>query len=149
MNQTYFYKAYIMRSDRRVCREGTIQAVYPDIALDKIVGLAVNEWKRPLLKIELFEIDAEGTLVATSTVQDRIGAVIESNRALGSKKFEALSEALDKRKDKTERKALPPPPEKTVARSVPVTSTDWVFKVGTYEQAPVFATLKLNEGAFK
>jgi len=86
-NQTFFYKCYIQRNDRRVTREGTIQAPYPLDALDIMVDMAATKWKRPLLKIELYELDHNGELVATSTVGDRINAVLAVNAVVQPEKY--------------------------------------------------------------
>jgi hypothetical protein len=139
--RTFFYKAYIKRADRRVCREGTLQAKWPMEALDKLAGYAINEWKKPLLRVEIFEINDGGELESVATVEERINTVLNTHKGLDTGQHK---EAIKKRE---ERKALPPPsPART---PVPVNSWDWMGKVGKYETAPSFATLKLQEGAFK
>lgn len=95
--QKFFFKAEILRKDRKVLREGTVMARWPLEALDQITDLAVEEWKRPLIRIELFELHEDGVLVATSTVKDRVEAVLKSNEKLRPTKYRAIREARAKR----------------------------------------------------
>ena len=148
-NNVYFYKAWIMRDGQRVCREGTVQASVPMAALDTIANQAVNEWKRPLLRVELYEINDMGVLVATSTVHERIDAVLTTHKELGTGKCQRLIKAREERK---ETKALPAPDSHGVKREpyvAPITDWNWMSRIGIIDHVPSFATLKLNEGAFK
>lgn len=147
--QVFFYKAWIMRDGERVEREGTIQAKFPMEALDKLSGYAVNEWKRPLLKVELYEINEGGALVATSTVSERIDAVLTTHKALGTGKVKHIVEARKKREEASHSvKPVPQLPAPSKAKT-PMTEWGWMSQVGSYESMPNFATLKITEGAFK
>ena len=90
--QTFFYRAYIMRQDRKVCREGTLQEKYPLDALDRLVVMSTEVWKKPLIKIELYEMSRNGELVATSTTGDRINAVLATNAQLNPDKYKDMAE---------------------------------------------------------
>jgi len=149
MSQVFFYKAWIMRADRRVCKEGTIQAKFPQDGLDLIVGLAVNEWKRPLLRVELYEVGVGGDLVATSSVSDRIDAVLDSHKGLDTGKLQNMRERREKLKQSD---AAASHRVKTIVPERPAPQPGyhtWPSEIGKYETAPNFATLKLKEGAFK
>lgn len=68
--KAFFYQAYILRDQQQVCRMGTVIAQFPLDALDNIVRMAEEEWKRVLVKIELFDRDNSGDhyMVATTTM---------------------------------------------------------------------------------
>lgn len=168
----FFFKAEILRTDRKVMREGTILAKFPLDALDAITAMAVNEWKRPLCRIELYEIKEGGLMVATSTVKDRVDAVLKSNEQLRPSKYKALREAREKRKNElaaettgilvtprtptsgwNEQGVWVGPSMKPAEKhnSVPPhpDKYTWSADVGTLFQRENFAILKLNEGVQK
>jgi len=102
-NKTKFYfKAEILRKDRKVMREGTVIDKFPLGALDQITELAVNEWKRPIIRIELYELKPGGEIVATSTVRDRVDAVLKTNEKLRPSKYKHIREAREKRRQELE-----------------------------------------------
>jgi hypothetical protein len=144
-NQTFFYKAYIKRDDRRVMREGTIQAPYPLDALDMMVDMAAKQWKRPLLKIELFELSKDGVLVATSTVGDRINAVLAVNAVLEPDKYADMA----KRRKMAVIASHPIKPDLPVkiVTSKPVEDNEynWFQRHGSAYSARVFPVLKKYE----
>jgi len=109
--QTFYYKAYIMRGNRKICREGSLQEKYPLDALDRIVAMSTDVWEKPLVKIELYEISKNGELVATSTTGDRINAVLATNAKLNPSKFKSIAE-----RRKIANKAIKPEDKKTVLR---------------------------------
>lgn len=120
MKQTFFYKAKIQREDGPAIREGTIQAKFPVDALDAIADMAISTWKRPLVKVELHEINKDGALVATDTkIQDRIDAVLKTHKALFPHSNTAkIAKEREKRKARKSKS--------------PVTETwDWHMKIGT------------------
>lgn len=102
MLNKYFYKAWIVRKDRKVCREGSVEGKFPLNALDAITEMAIKEWKRPIVRIELYEIAEDGVLVATSTVKDRVNAVLITNEKLRPSKYKSIREARKKKLEEEE-----------------------------------------------
>lgn len=123
--QVFFYRVKINRTSGPATREGTIVTKYPTDALDDILKMAVDVWKTPLIKIELYEIDKNGALVATTTVGEKVDRVLESHKRLRPNTVAArLAEQRDKRKEKAKEEVKKSP--------TPNTNTwDWNLKVGT------------------
>ena len=169
-NIKFFFKATIFRKDRQVVREGTVMAQFPLGALDQITEKAVNEWKRPLIRVELYELHEDGVLVATSTVHQRVEAVLKSNEKLRPSKYKAIREAREQRRQELEDESaaeaetnsgwneqgvwvgstpyvpsMKPSERKPFKPPHPETHT-WMAKAGTLFQKESFAVLKLNDG---
>lgn len=138
--QGFFYKAHIMRDGERVIREGVIHAKFPLDALDGIVKLSTETWRRPLTRIELYELGAGGELVATTTVNDRIDAVVKTHKILKTGKFKTLIDNREERKNVTR-------VTKPKASEEPVKANEylWAANVGTRMYLPTFTV----SGEFK
>lgn len=98
----YFYRVKILREVEgggtvTATREGTLMAPWPLTALDEITRMAVEEWKRPLQKIELYETDEHGELVATTTLGDRIDSILATHKAL--RPASSIAKMADRREE--------------------------------------------------
>lgn len=153
----FWFRAWVLRKNKntqieeRVERAGAINAKWPMDALDLVAHMAVDLWKVPLLKIELYEMHEGGELVASTSSKMRINTVLKTHRELDTGQYKNIEE---RRKLAVEAGY---PPKKEVTGNVIVTTptrketlelTEWTWcsRVGTYFTPMVFATLKLDEG---
>jgi hypothetical protein len=129
--QTFYYKAWILRdNDLKALREGTLIEKYPVDALDRLVDMSVNLWKRPLVKIELYETQ-NGVLVASITVGDRVNAVLEANSVLRPDKFKNI----ERKKHEPVTRVTPKP--------LPATPYSWAWECGDLYTARTFSTYRM------
>jgi hypothetical protein len=143
----YHFKCEVIRKDRKVTREGYVEAKWPMDALDQIVEMAVETWQRPLVKIELFELMQGGELVARTTIGERVNAVLATNERLRPSKYKHIREARERRAEEAERRgpALKPSEMYQPKKPHPQKWT-WAGECGTNFVVGSYAVLKLRDG---
>lgn len=106
--------------------------------------MSIEEWKRPLQKIELFETDKHGELVATTTVGERLDRVLNTHRALkpegGIAKMAERREKRAKPEQKPKTTYTPPPPKYDR-----MTEWNWSAEVGNRYVPMSFACPSFKE----
>lgn len=130
--QVFFYRVRIMRDGEQAVREGIIRAAWPLDALDEVARMAVEDWKRPLQRIELYETDENGELLATTTIEERIDRVLQTHKELNPDS--GMARMADRRKErKEELKKNPQPVKQTPTTSQrELTEWNWSAEVGTH-----------------
>lgn len=72
--KTYYYAAYIWREQRKVLRQGTINAESPLEGIDRVYEIGKTQWKRTVLEVTIMD-PVSGEMLATS----KIGEKVEKN----------------------------------------------------------------------
>lgn len=142
-SQTYYFIATILRGDKRIKRQGTIGAVTALEAMDAIVSMAENNWRRPIVNIELYEIvDGAMEIVMTSVIGEK-----HQRDKLAAQTVPPKEEVVQRKKDRYEEED-----DNYAAWQgfiMPTTSNSNGFypaSIGSPVYDETFATFKLNEG---
>lgn len=56
----FYYTATVLREGTPVLRQGTINALDVSAAMAKVEIMVINDWKRPLKRIEIYSIQPSG-----------------------------------------------------------------------------------------
>jgi hypothetical protein len=134
-DQTYFYEVVLLRKDRKITRQGNIHAPFPLDALDMIVGMARDQWKRTLLSTKLYEIGNGGTL-------DLIAQTTVGGEASEKLKCGIVHQIEDQTKQTNLFPFKGEPPPETGTKTT-TTDKSWSgYQIGTTYVAPVFPVIK-------
>jgi hypothetical protein len=128
--QVFFYRVRIMRDGNPAIREGILRAAWPLEALDEIARMAIEDWKRPLQRIELYETDENGELIATTTIDERIDRVLETHKKL--KPDSGIARIAERREKRKEEPNEVPKSSVTLSKKRPLTEWNWSAECGVH-----------------
>lgn len=129
-SKSWYYSVQIQREGHIVTRQGNVHAPWPLQALDEIQRMARDEWNRPLVHIDLYDLSCKPMeLVATTDFGDAGGRTTAFHHTSETKK--QLPKVVGE-----------------VSHGVKKPNDDWRFyggDIGEPYKAPSYATLKIGD----